>query len=85
MPRFKPLKYRDVLRILRNLGFTPESTKATSHQTWILDRKGKKRAVTIFFHGSNLEFKDKTLASIIRQSGFSKEEFYKALEKKRFS
>ena len=82
MPRFKPLKYREVLRILKNLGFILQPTRATSHETWTLSRKGKKYAVTIFFHGGNLEFKDKTLASIIRQSGFSKEEFYKSLKKK---
>jgi len=82
MPRFKPLKYREVLRILKNLGFTPETTKSTSHETWVLKRGGKNYAVTIFFHGRNLEFRDKTLASIIRQSGFSKEEFYKALKNK---
>ncbi|MFH1535620.1 MAG: type II toxin-antitoxin system HicA family toxin [Patescibacteria group bacterium] len=81
MPKFKPLKYREVVKSLRNLGFTPEPTKATSHETWILEKLGKKYAVTIFFHGSNIEFRDKTLASIIRQSGFSKEEFYKALKK----
>lgn len=83
MPRFRPLKYREVLKILKNLGFSPEATKATSHETWTLEREGKNFAVTIFFHGSNLEFKDKTLASIIRQSGFSKEQFYGALKKKR--
>ncbi|OGH25394.1 MAG: hypothetical protein A3C27_03630 [Candidatus Levybacteria bacterium RIFCSPHIGHO2_02_FULL_39_36] len=81
MPKFKPLKYREVIKILRNLGFHPESTKATSHETWVGERLGKKYAVTIFFHGSNIEFRDKTLSSIIRQSGFSKDEFYKALKK----
>lgn len=81
MPRFKPLKYREVVKILGNLGFTPQPTKATSHETWFCERSGKKYAVTIFFHGSNMEFRDKTLASIIRQSGFSKEEFYQALKK----
>ncbi len=81
MPKFKPLKYREVVKILRNLDFHPESTKATSHETWISERSGKKYAVTIFFHGSNMEFRDKTLASIIRQSGFSREEFYKTLNK----
>ena len=82
MPKFKPLKYREVIKILRNLGFSPQPTKATSHETWTSEREGKKYAVTIFFHGSNLEFRDKTLASIIRQSGFSKEKFYSALKKK---
>ena len=81
MPRFRPLKYREVVKILKNLGFNPESTKATSHETWVNERSGMKYAVTVFFHGSNMEFRDKTLASIIRQSGFSKEEFYKALKK----
>ena len=81
MPKFKPLKYREVIKILKNLGFIPQPTKATSHETWISERSGKKYAVTIFFHGSNMEFRDKTLSSIIRQSGFSKEDFYKALNK----
>lgn len=81
MPKYKPLKYRDVVKILNNLGFRPEQGRGTSHQTWILERNGKAYAVTIFFHGSNMEFKRGTLNSIIRQSGFSKEEFYKALKK----
>ncbi len=82
MSRFKPLKYRDVIKILTNLGFKPQSTRATSHQTWILKREGRHFAVTTFFHGSNIEFKRGTLNSIIRQGGFSKEEFYKALKKR---
>ena len=81
MPKFKPLKYREVIKILKNLRFHPQPTKATSHETWIAERSGQKYAVTVFFHGNNIEFKDKTLASIIRQSGFSKEDFYKGLKK----
>lgn len=82
MSKYKPLKHRDVLKILHNLGFIPEKTTATSHQTWTLQKEGKNYAVTIFFHGSNIEFRPGTLNSIIRQSGFSKEEFYNALKKK---
>ena len=82
MSRFKPLKYREVVKILNNLGFTPKNAGATSHQTWILQKGGKNYAVTVFFHGSNTEFRNGTLSSIIRQSGFPKEEFYKVLNKK---
>ena len=83
MSKYKPLKYRDVVKILSNLGFIPQNTKSTSHQTWTLKRENKSFAVTVFFHGSNTEFKRGTLNSIIRQSGFTKEEFYNALKKKR--
>ncbi len=81
MPKYKPLKYREVVTILTNLEFTPHNTGGTSHQTWTLRKDSKSFAVTIFFHGSNIEFKRGTLNSIIRQSGFTKDEFYKALKK----
>lgn len=81
MPRYKPLKYREVVTIIKNLGFSQEIGTGSSHQTWVLKRASKSYAVTLAFHGTNLEFRRGTLNSIIRQSGFSKEEFYKALEK----
>ncbi len=81
MPKFKPLKYRDVVTILKNLGFTQESGTGSSHQTWILKRNNTSYAVTLAFHGGNLEFRPGTLSSIIRQAGYSKTEFYKALKK----
>ena len=82
MPKFKPLKYREVVTILYNLCFIQESSKSTSHQTWILKREDKSFAVTVAFHGTNIEFRPGTLNSIIRQSGFSKQEFYNALKRK---
>lgn len=81
MPKFKPLKYKEVIKILSNLGFKQELGGSTSHQTWSVKRSGKFYAVTVAFHGRNLEFKRGTLSSIIRQSGSSKKEFYKALGK----
>lgn len=78
----RALKYRDVLTILQNLGLTPAKQRATSHQTFFLKRHGKIWAVTLAFHGANKEIPKGTLASIIRQSGFSREEFFKALKKK---
>lgn len=80
MPSYKPLKYREVITILKNLGFVQESGTGSSHQTWVLVKNNKSFAVTVAFHGTNEEFRPGTLNSIIRQSGFSKEEFYKALK-----
>lgn len=79
MPRYKPLKYREVITILKNLGFVQESGTGSSHQTWVLKTIDKSFAVTVAFHGTNEEFRPGTLNSMIRQSGFSKEEFYQAL------
>lgn len=82
MPKFKPLKYREISRILKNLGFSQESGTGSSHQTWTLKRNSKNYAVTVAFHGTNSEFRPGTLNSMIRQSGFSKEDFYRALKEK---
>lgn len=72
-----------MVRILTNLGFHQEAGTGSSHQTWVAQKHGKFYAVTIFFHGSNLEFKAGTLGSIIRQSGCTKKEFYQALKEKK--
>ena len=82
MPRYKPLKYRDVTTILKNLGFIQERGAGSSHQTWVLKRNSMSYAVTVAFHGTNQEFRPGTLGSMIRQSGFTKDEFYKALKNK---
>ncbi|OGE19675.1 hypothetical protein A3J19_02575 [Candidatus Daviesbacteria bacterium RIFCSPLOWO2_02_FULL_41_8] len=80
MPSFKPLKYREVTTILKNLGFLQERGTGSSHQTWVLKRNGMSYAVTVAFHGTNQEFRPGTLKSMVRQSGFTKQEFYKALK-----
>lgn len=77
------LKYRDAYTILRNIGFTPAQSRGTSHQTFLLKKQGKTYAVTLAFHGANTEIAKGTLASIIRQSGFTREEFFKALKRKK--
>lgn len=82
MSSFKPLKYREVTTILKNLGFAQEPGTGSSHQTWTLVRNDKSFAVTVAFHGTNSQFRPGTLNSMIRQSGFSRVEFYQALKKK---
>ena len=81
MPKYKPLKYRDIITALKNLGFKQEVGTGSSHQTWVLVKNNINYAVTVAFHGGNKEFKPKTKDSMIRQSGFSKDDFYSALKK----
>lgn len=66
MPKFRPLKYREVVTILKNLGFIQRSGTGSSHQTWILKRNDMSYAVTVAFHGTNKEFRPGTLGSMIR-------------------
>lgn len=80
MPNYKPLKYRDVVKILKNLGFKQNIGTGSSHQTWTMMREDKPFAVTLAFHGTNIEFRPGTQGSIIRQSGFTREQFYGALK-----
>lgn len=82
MPKYKPLKYREVVTVLKNLGFIQENGTGSSHQTWVLKRNNISYAVTVAFHGTNQEFRPGTLGSMIRQSGYTKKEFYEALQGK---
>jgi len=83
MPHNPPLSYRDVVRILKNLGFTPARHASGSHETWKLYRTDRWYSVTVYFHGGqNFQFPPKTLKSMIEQSGFSPDEFYSARKKK---
>ena len=73
------LKYRDVIKILHNLGFVQRTRRAGAHQTWTQKRSGRTYYVTVSFHRLGQDVPKGTLSSIIRQSGYSKKEFYEAL------
>lgn len=81
MPSYPPLGYAKVAKILKNLKFVKEKEKSGSHETWVKKYKGKGYAVTVANHGDKTEFKPNTLNSMVRQSGYTKEQFYKALKK----
>jgi predicted RNA binding protein YcfA (HicA-like mRNA interferase family) len=81
MPAYKPLKYSEVIRILKNLGFVYVCSEG-SHETWVGDHDSLKWAVTVPFHGKGREIRTGTLGSIIRQTGYIKEEFYAAAGKR---
>lgn len=70
MPKFPPLKPKDMMRILGRAGFVLIRTKG-SHSIFV---KGPHR-VTVAYHTK--EMRRKTIRSIIDQSGLSAEEFLK--------
>jgi len=68
-----PLKHKDAVKGLIALGFNKRKSKATSHEQWI--KEGNPRLkVTLDKHLS--PYTRTLLASIIKQSGVSKEKFY---------
>ena len=75
------LKYRNVIKILRNLGFTQRTKRAGAHQTWTQKRGERTYYVTVSFHRAGQDVPKGTLSSMIRQSGYSKKEFYEALRR----
>lgn len=81
MPEYPPLSYGEVIKILKNLGFSPKGNKSGSHQTWLRKEEKSYYAVTVAGHGRRKqEFPDGTLRAMIRQSGCSKKKFYEALD-----
>lgn len=82
MPKYPPLSYGEVVKILKKSGFIPKNNKSGSHQTWVKKENGVFNAVTVASRGNRKqEFPDGTLKSIIRQSGLTTKQFYEALNK----
>ncbi|MBZ0203606.1 MAG: type II toxin-antitoxin system HicA family toxin [Ignavibacteria bacterium] len=72
MPKVPVLKPKEVIRVLKKLGFEEERSKGSHVQFY----KGKTR-VTISVHNKDLRIG--TLLNIIRQSGLTIEEFIKLI------
>ncbi len=68
-----PLKYREVIDILRARGFTREHARP-SHEYWGGEVGGRHRTVTV--DTSFTEYAGDLLRFMIHQSGLSKKEFY---------
>jgi predicted RNA binding protein YcfA (HicA-like mRNA interferase family) len=73
---YPPVEYRDIIRLLKHLGFTQRPNKATSHEQWI--REGPPfRKVTVDRPKS--PFGPKLVAYMANQMGLSKRELYNKL------
>jgi len=64
------LKYRDVIKKLRKLGFVFRRSTSGSHEIWW--NENKKKTCVVPHHK---EIKSGTLKSIINQAGITAEEF----------
>jgi predicted RNA binding protein YcfA (HicA-like mRNA interferase family) len=65
----------DVIRFLRDNGFAFSHSQG-SHWFYIGSYGGRRREVTVLFHGAKA-IKPRTLKGMIRQSGIPKEEWLK--------
>lgn len=73
---FPPLACADVKRILKNLGFVARPKKGTSHEQWVAENPFRK--VTVDCPKS--PFSGDLVASMAKQAGVSKKDFYAALD-----
>lgn len=76
-PKLLRLTSRDVEMILSRHGFTRDRTSG-SHQQFVGFVRNEKRRVTVI--ARQKRFAPKTLATMIRQSGLSENEWLDALE-----
>jgi predicted RNA binding protein YcfA (HicA-like mRNA interferase family) len=77
LPRYHPLKRREVIEVLESYGFKFDRMKGDHAQYEHADFRGKRRLVTVPLYE---EFSPKydVLKGIFKQSGIGKKEFYKA-------
>ena len=74
MTRLKTLKYEEVVKKLKKLGFRFYREGRGSHQLWVRDTDGK---VIPLPKRKGKDLKKGTLRAIIREIGISPEEFMK--------
>lgn len=81
--RFKPYPCRKVKSALKTLGFTEDKKKGTSHRQFrriVTDDSGKSHLYKVTFDCHKGEISAINLKSMVKQSGYSKEQFFKAME-----
>lgn len=78
--QYPPLDRKQVISVLKALGFTQKSHNRTSHSQWEGYVKGQRRIVTVDHFSSKKEkYGRRILLKMIQQSGLSKKEFYSYL------
>ena len=71
MARLQELKYRDIVRRLRKIGFRFYRQGKGSHELWVRDVDGK--VIPVPHHSKTI--RKGTVRAIIRETGLSVEEF----------
>ena len=77
---YPPLKLREVLAILRSLGFSLKR-QDSSHAQYERPADSIRRRSVVTVDMGIREFGERLIRSMIRQSNHTKEEFYGALDK----
>jgi len=77
MSKLPALLARDIIRVLEKAGFV--IVRQRGSHVRLVHRDDRTRYATVAMHGSDVPRKD--VASILRQSKISKEEFLKLLQK----
>lgn len=72
-----PLTYKEVKKILRNLGFEPRPKKSSSHEQWVKKEKNTLYKVTV--DCPKQPFGHDLIKSMAKQAGVSKKQFYAVL------
>lgn len=75
-PKLRSISSKEVERILRKHGFTMVRSRG-SHRQFVGFIHGRKRRVTVV--ADQKSFKPKTLNSMIRQSGFTEDEWINSI------
>jgi predicted RNA binding protein YcfA (HicA-like mRNA interferase family) len=68
------VKYREIVRILLANGFELKRQDG-SHRQYEGYVDGRRRLVTVAFHGENDDVRPRTFSSMIRQSGLPRSKF----------
>ncbi|MCP9270176.1 type II toxin-antitoxin system HicA family toxin [Xenorhabdus sp. XENO-1] len=72
--RLTPLKYKEVVIALRDLGFEIKPKKGTSHEQWIKKEDGYKWVVTVDKH--HAPFSRDLIKSMAKQAGMDYKKFH---------
>jgi len=77
MSKYPPVKTKDLIKILSNLGFVEAKAKSTSH---LVFKHLDGRRTTVSIHAKSKEIPIGTLYSIIRDLDITKERFFDLLK-----
>lgn len=78
---FRPVTYREFIKVLKELGFELKSHNGTSHEQWQhINFNGSRRLVSV--SGHHAPYAKWLLVSMLRQAGLSKKELISCIRKK---
>ena len=80
MTRWPPLTCAEVKSALKRLGFSPRSSKATSHEQW--ERRDAQRLYKVTVDCPKAPFSLDLIDSMAKQVGVSRGDLYRAADKR---